>query len=325
MSDSSPTPEALKDRVVERFPSFSREGLPAVHTDTTDFFGIGYGDVLMLAGTPYLIRQNAKEGRFGLDDEEKFWVKRGVDLDSGERKIIKLVFYERFTAHVGGIAFQCFRSPKKEARILSLVRGHPRFMQGFSAEDSAGNPLRVIDVIVGPTLPKMLDKIEDGHEAYFHEHFPEILDNFIDSVEAIGFLHDHGEKHGDIRRDHIFVDRDTGAYRWIDFDFNYAHRENIYGYDLFGLGNILIYLAGKGDLLLQDLQRQSHPAFDAIAEEDRNIVFHNRLANLKKIYPYLPGSLNRILLHFSKGANWFYEHTKQLLEDLGEARAALKS
>jgi len=33
----------------------------------------------------------------------------------------------------------------------------------------------------------------------------------------------------------------------------------------------------------------------------------------------MPESLNRILLHFSKGANWFYKTTDQLLEDL-EAR-----
>jgi hypothetical protein len=49
-----------------------------------------------------------------------------------------------------------------------------------------------------------------------------------------------------------------------------------------------------------------------------NIVFKNRIANLKKIYPYIPESLNRVLMHFSKGANWFYENTDQLLDDLGE-------
>jgi hypothetical protein len=38
---------------------------------------------------------------------------------------------------------------------------------------------------------------------------------------------------------------------------------------------------------------------------------------LKKVYPYIPESLNRILMHFSIGANWFYEHVDQLLEDLG--------
>ena len=38
--------------------------------------------------------------------------------------------------------------------------------------------------------------------------------------------------------------------------------------------------------------------------------------NLKKIYPYIPQHLNRILLHFSEGAHCFYETTDQLLEDL---------
>jgi hypothetical protein len=71
----------------------------------------------------------------------------------------------------------------------------------------------------------------------------------MECIEAIGFLHQHAEKHGDIRRDHILIDR---------------------------------------------------------------------VANLKKIYPYIPESLNRVLMHFSKGANWFYENTTQLLDDLRE-------
>jgi urate oxidase len=53
-----------------------------------------------------------------------------------------------------------------------------------------------------------------------------------------------------------------------------------------------------------------------LTPQDRNIVFHHRLANLKKVYPYVPESLNRILLHFSVGANWYYEHVDQLMEDL---------
>jgi hypothetical protein len=42
------------------------------------------------------------------------------------------------------------------------------------------------------------------------------------------------------------------------------------------------------------------------------------VANLKKIFPYIPESLNQVLMHFSKGANWFYENTAQLLSDLEE-------
>jgi hypothetical protein len=40
-----------------------------VHTDTTDFCRVEYGDVVILREHPYLIRHNAKEMRFGLDDE----------------------------------------------------------------------------------------------------------------------------------------------------------------------------------------------------------------------------------------------------------------
>ena len=127
-----------------------------------------------------------------------------------------------------------------------------------------------------------------------------------------------GEKHGDIRRDHILIDRDTKDYRWIDFDYNYRHRENIYGYDLFGLGNILAFLVGKGDVLLPDLKRKEHTALSRLREEDLNIVFNNRVVNLRKVYPYIPESLNQVLLHFSIGATWFYDHTSQLLDDLSD-------
>jgi len=47
-------------------------------------------------------------------------------------------------------------------------------------------------------------------------------------------------------------------------------------------------------------------------------VFNNRVANLRKIYPYIPEPLNRVLMHFSKGTNCFYGNTKQLLDDLKE-------
>jgi hypothetical protein len=294
-----------------------------VHTDTGDFFRIDYGDIVMLDDRPYLIRQCAKEGRFGLDEEVKHWVKHAVALENVQRCLIKLVFHEKFTARIGQITFECFRSPRKEARILQLVKGQKNFMQGFSVPDAGGNVVRVIEVIHGKPLPRLIEVHDMDHASYFHEYLPEILDHFIESIAAIRFLHDHGEKHGDIRRDHLIVDGETGDYRWIDFDYNYRHRENIYGYDLFGLGNVLIYLVGKGDTLTSDLKDGRHPAFDRLAVEDVNIVFHNRVANLQKIYPYIPTPLNRVLRHFSQGANRFYDHTRQLIEDLGACRTRM--
>jgi serine/threonine protein kinase len=219
--------------------------------------------------------------------------------------------------HIGDIEFECFRSPKKEARILKLVAGHENFMHGYTVKDEKGNRVRVLDFINGKSLHSHVGNMEMDHQTYLFHHFPDILQCFMECIAAVGFLHKHGEKHGDIRRDHILIDRDSSRYRLIDFDFNYRHRENIFGYDLFGLGNILIFLAGKGDVLIPELKKQDHPALAKLKEKDLNIVFNNRVANLRKIYPYIPETLNRVLMHFSKGSNWFYENTAQLLNDLG--------
>ena len=311
-------------RMIRRwFPGHPDALTVRIHTDTTDFFRVNYDDVVVLGEKTYLIRHNAKEGRFGIDDDEKFWVKRAFDLQDGSRKILKLVFHERFVTRIGDIEFECFRSPRKEARILKLVQNHQNFMSGYGTTDEKGNIVRVLDFIYGRPLSTMVEDIRLDHETYFNLQFPLILEHFIECIRAIRFIHEHEEKHGDIRRDHIIVDRESGHYRWIDYDFNYHQRENIYSYDLFGLGNILIFLVGKGDVLLPNLIRKKHPALHRIRSEDENIVFHNRVANLRKIYPYIPERLNRILLHFSKGANRFYETTNQLLEDLEEYRTVV--
>jgi hypothetical protein len=191
-------------------------------------------------------------------------------------------------------------------------------MQGVSVCDEKDNIIRILDVVHGKSLVRTLDDINIDHRSYFFDVFPDILSRFRRSVAAIKFLHDNGEKHGDIRRDHIIIDAETNEFRWIDFDFNYRHRENIFGYDLFGLGNILIYLAGKGDVLIPELKKENHSALQRLTENDVNIVFHHRVANLQKIYPYIPTRLNRVLLHFSRGTNHFYAHTRELLEDLSD-------
>jgi hypothetical protein len=289
-------------------------------TDTSDFFRVDYGDVVVLDGRPYLVRNYEREGRFGIDEEPKFWVKRAIDLLDGSVKIMKLVFHEQFQARVGGVVFDCVRSAKKEARILDIVRAHPNFMQGFSATDSAGNIVRIIDYISGETLADLVRRTGNNHEEYFHNDFPGLLDEYIGLVKAIRFLHDHGEKHGDIRRDHVVKDSADGVYRWIDFDFNYMQREHIFGYDLFGLGNILVYLTGRGDVTTQNLRKNNPDVYGRLDGNDVNIVFNNRVANLMKVYPYIPDSLNFVLLHFSAGAETFYDHTSQMLADLEEAR-----
>jgi len=294
-----------------------------VIADTSDFYRVDYDDVVILGDRPYLIRNNEREGRFGIDDQQKYWVKRARDLSDGSVKVIKFVFLERFEAKVGGIVFDCFRSPKKEAKILDLTKGNIRFMQGFSVVDDLGNIIRIIDFIRGKTLADSVLLLGKEYEDYFHNHLPHVLDEFVELVKAIRFLHENGEKHGDIRRDHIIKEAETGTARWIDFDFNYLHKENMYGYDLFGLGNILAYLTGRGDVTVQRLRETASPVFDRLTADDTNIIFNNRVMNLKKVYPFIPESLNIILLHFSNGANTYYDNTDQFLHDLQEAREHL--
>jgi hypothetical protein len=293
--------------------------------DTSDFFRVDYDDVVVLEGVPYFIRNNEREGRFGIDDEQKFWVKRARNLQTGDVKILKWVFKERFNAKIGNLVFECVRSPQKEARILELVRGRPEFMQGKTVLDSSGNQLRILDYIKGKTLGQVAIEMGRDHEDFFFHYYPALLDEFIGIVEAIRFLHENGEKHGDIRRDHIIRDDSTGRYRWIDFDFNYRHGESRFGYDLFGLGNVLLFITGRGDITTYRLLRENPALLDRLTEDDVNIVFHNRVNNLRKIYPYLPEKLNRVLMHFSQSATVYYEETRELLEDLGEARGELSA
>lgn len=294
-------------------------------TDTSDFFRLDYNDVLVLDEKLYWVKRYEKEGRFGLDDEPKYWVRRAVDLADGNTKILKLVFHEEFETRIGGISIKCFRSPRKEARILDLVASHPNFMHGTWTTDTAGNNVRILEFIFGPRYDDIIVKYGTDHEDYFYNHFPGVLKDYIEMVEAIKFLHDNGEKHGDIRRDHIIYDREREINRWIDFDYNYMHGEAMWGFDLQGLGNIIIFLTGRGDVLVNDLYHHQRELFDTLWGEDLNISYKNRVANLKKIYPYIPNSLNRILLHFSRGAQIFYEHIDQLLSDLAEAQTDLAS
>ena len=187
-------------------------------------------------------------------------------------------------------------------------------MQGATLSDEKGNPIRILEFISGKTLADMITVIQTDHEAYFYETMPSVLRNYIQCVKAIRFLHNYGEKHGDIHRDHVLIDNHSGCYRWIDFDYNYRHRENMFGYDLFGIGNI-----GKNDVLTNVLKQSAPTVLEKLKKEDLNIVFRNRVVNLKKIYPYIPEALNRVLLHFSRSANWYYEHTSQLISDLESA------
>ncbi|WP_028575861.1 serine/threonine protein kinase [Desulfonatronovibrio hydrogenovorans] len=311
---------SARELLKELMPSFPTRHCGKIYTDTTEFMDISYGDVISLEDRRFLVLRDEAERRFGMEDP-KFWVKRCRDLDTGERHILKLVFHEKFDQKIGQLTINCFRSPRKESRILDLVRGDLRFMQGRTLLDDAGNPVRILDIVWGKSLDNIVEDLDMDHETYFQEKFPEILEKFMGACEALGFMHHHGEKHGDVRRDHIFVEYGSGHYRWIDFDYAYESVENPFGLDLFGLGSILLFITGKGvhDNVSLPSTRSGREFFNGLSPDDFSVLFPNRLINLKKLFPYIPRSLNHVLMHFSKGTYVTYESVDELLGDLAKA------
>lgn len=286
--------------------------------DTTEFFDIDAGDEIHIQGRIFRVTGYEKERRFGSEDP-KFWVKRAIDTATGERKIIKLAFFEKFMTILGGVKIHCFRSPDKESRVLELTRGNPFFMQGVTLRDSKNNNIRVLDIVRGANLHVYLENLLMDHQTYFYTVFPGILKKLIVSFESLRRLHEHGLRHGDVRNDHLIIEGETGNYVWIDFDYDFDTPENPFSLDLFGLGNILLYTAGKGfhelNMIIDDPERYGSLAQRFIAE-DFSIMYKSRFMNLAKIFPYIPETLNNILLHFTWGAELFYEHIDEIIDDL---------
>lgn len=312
-------PEDIRRRIAAHLGEAKVPGRIRTVSDTTDFYRVDYDDVLLLGEREFLMRNFEREGRFGIEEQPKFWVRRAVDLADGSLKVIKMVFNERFTASYGGLSYECVRSPVKEGHILEMVSGHPRFMQGMSIEDSAGNPVRVIDYIKGQSYPDYISGLCVEHEEYYYRHLPELLREFGELVRAVAFLHKGGQTHGDIRRDHIIRDKAGGLCRWIDFDYSCLHGENMFAYDMAGLGNILLFTVGGGDVIAQELKASGSPVLSSIEPGDMNVIFRNRVANLKKVYPYISEEVNYLLMHFSIGASVYYLSTEEFLRDLGYA------
>ncbi|KJS01541.1 MAG: hypothetical protein VR65_08740 [Desulfobulbaceae bacterium BRH_c16a] len=289
-----------------------------VYHDTSAFMDLEPGDVIILEDTPFLINRNERESDLSMDDDPKYWVKRTINLETGETKIVKLVFFEELWQKLGDFDVRFFRSPEKEAEILDLVRTHPSFMQGKWTKDAVGNNVRVIDFIKGPSLMQMISRLDMPHKDYFHRELPHILSGLLGCFEALTLLHDHNLVHGDVHWNHILWDREVERFRWIDFDYAYNFPENPFGADVFGVGKILASVVGQGPIFFHDFKNNPdlRQVIDGLVPEDFAIVTGNQLMNLKKVYPYLPGPLNDILLHFSGHAEIFYESVGEIAHDL---------
>jgi len=317
-TDISILPEQARKNLAAHRVTQSMRRPSRVYTDTSDFTSIDYGDIIRVEDRNFLITSYTKEGRFGVDEQIKPWVPKVVDLGSMVSYIIKLEFEENFDIRLGRFSVTCYRNPQKEAHILELVRGRPHFMQGLTLVDEMGNLVRVLTPISGKRLDKVIHS-ESSHEDYFHHELPEILERFMGCLQGVGFLHQNGFRHGDIRRDHIFVDRHTGIYSWIDFDYDFHLPEKPFALDIYELGNVLLYLVGRGDYHAREILADStlgSRALDSLTLQDFSLLTQNRVVNLQKLFPYIPDRLNNMLLHFAAGTEVFYEQVEEMVTAL---------
>ena len=292
---------------------------PLVWNDTTNYMYIERDHVIDLQGTYFLVRCNEHEGRFGIDEQPKFWVKRALNLQTGEMHVLKLTCQEQFRVNVGDLQIRCTRSAEKEAQVLELTRGDRRFMQGYAIRDNRGNLVRVVDFIPGTDLLSYIDSIPVCHEEYSNTLLPGILARIASSFEAVKRLHDAGLCHGDIRNDHLLVERDTDDYRWIDFDL----KQDLPDFDVWSTGNILHCIAGKGFVTFREVLDTRPELSGRLVQEDASVFFPQRVMNLRKVYPYMPARLNDILLRFSFGARACYDKVSQVADELAACVASM--
>ena len=299
---------------------------PRIWRDTSDFSSIDYGDIIYVDRRWFLVVGYTREGRFGIDEQPKQWVPKVYDLETGELNIMKLVFHETYSIRLGELEVKCYRSPEKEARVIELVRGNPAFMQGYATLDDADNLVRILDVVPGKRLDKYLGPLCEDHVEYMEKFLPGVLERFLVCVQGISLLHTHGLKHGDIRRDHIFVNREDGSFIWIDFDYDFYLPERPYAMDLLGLGNVLLYIVGRRNFRGQDVlddPEMGEKVFNSLCVDDMSLLAQDRVFNLKKIYPYIPDRLNDILLHFSVGTTVLYDTVDEFYDELADCLATL--
>lgn len=313
--------DRLSSRIKE-ISGISVESPIEILTDTSHYSDIYRGHVIQLDDVKLLVSGDVYEFRFGLEGMPKYWVKRGYDLSTGQRVIIKFEFHEELVTALGSFNISCYRDPKKEGNVLSLVKGDSRFMQGRSYLDESGNNVRVMEWINGKTLYQEILDMEIGHEQYYYTCLYSVLKKAISCFEAIGLLNDNFLCHGDIRSDHILIDEETGEFRWIDFDLN----QNFEGYDVWFLGRVVQFIIGKGFNSLHEICSSGmFPAYmlSNLKRTDSSVFYPKRLMNLRKIYPYIDKDLNDILMHFSVGADKQYSLVSELVRDLNQILPAI--
>ena len=112
MTSVSSEQQEIKSRICQLTDRFVT-GPVKIITSVSDFMNIYRGQVYRVSERDFFITGDTYEPRFGITDQPKFWVKRAIDLATGESKIIKFVFNEEFIAQIGHLRIRCYRNPEK--------------------------------------------------------------------------------------------------------------------------------------------------------------------------------------------------------------------
>lgn len=289
----------------------------SIVSDTSDWMRIVRGDVIKLGTNYYLVMGNMRESRFGIDEQPKMWVFSAIDLQDGSDKIIKTVFKEEFYAHIGFLRIRCYRDVNKESAVMEFGKGDPRFMQGVTYFDEKGNNVRVIDYIHGTSFFSLIPSISKPHKEYFEDDLPGILLKIRACIEAIGLLHSNGLCHGDIRNDHLYLETATNNYIWIDYDL----KQDVSDFDLWSLGNIISYAAGKGIVTFDSILKNKLVSADiknSLSKSDCSAFYNYRIMNLQKVFPYLSEKLSKLLRNFTIQPPVFYKNIDEFIGDYNE-------
>jgi len=119
------------------------------------------------------------------------------------------------------------------------------------------------------------------------------------------------------------VERDTGRYRWIDFDYDYKEKDDLTSHDVFEMGTLLAFVVGKDYLSYSQLKRISPEIASNLKPSDMLAIFPNQVANLKLVYPYIHDQINEIILRFAQGSQHEYSDAHMLAADIARVSELL--
>ena len=168
---------------------------------------------------------------------------------------------------------------KNEAKILSLVKGHPNIVEIYDYGNRAKVHYLIMEFIKGAALEEIL---VDGPLA-----FARAVNIFRGCLQGLEYLHKQGCVHGDVKTGNI-MESEKGQAKLIDFGFAEKTADlSDQQADIFSLGTSLIDMLVRG----KDLASQKWSTFDNKSGKENPITMRLK---------HLPDTISGEALSFIK-------------------------